>query len=116
MKTCALFMCFSGFARAYQDFSSTNPFLEYAFTMMYLDIGTQSCSKIIEKDKDALIASLGQIFSVIDSVNLNGFNSYDIIKSVDDVYLYCQKNPNAIFATALADTLKADLKFQGQFG
>ena len=78
---------------------------------MYFDIGMQSCSKIIEKDKDALIASLESVFSAIDSVNLNGFGRYDVIRSIDSVYLYCQQNPNAIFATALAETLRASLKF-----
>ena len=83
---------------------ATNSMLEDAFSMMYINAGMTPCSQILQNNEEDFMASMGVIFSIIDSANLKNFSKENIIKGINASYQYCRQNPDALFATALVKT------------
>ena len=53
---------------------------EDAFSMMYINAGMTPCSQILQNNEEDFMASMGVIFSIIDSANLKNFSKENIIK------------------------------------
>lgn len=103
------FMCFNE-AKSYYPYPgnyNSNPFLEYAFTMMYFETAMTPCGEVIAKPKEALVAVIRSALSTM-PVPLDGFNEEDIIAKLDAVYEYCRANPNETFGKAIITSLNID--------
>ncbi len=78
---------------------------QFIYGLLYLNIGTTSCKEITDKEggREGSIAQMKQLVETANSMaGKDTIDMNELIQYFDDLYEYCENNPDEIFAQALA--------------